>query len=219
MLALVVMFADVLRNGLNGGIKQTGPEGEPGDVFKDIGMFNRLGRRSSPREGCMAGNKNSGNSDGVKLLGAKTADNDSPCIAYVARRDLLSREGLCYRDWTMKVVGVRGSQAGNGLARLGPGGGEFGMRVNDPADLWKLAVKQGVGVQIAGGAQVAFDNFAVEVGNDQVGRGEGSVIDPARLDHDKGFGSGAINATGIAKGVWSETATRDFLVGAENLLA
>jgi len=219
MLALIVVFAHVLRNGLNGGIEQTGSEGEPGDVFKDIGMFNCLGRRSSPCERCMAGNKNSGNSDGVKLLGAKTADNDSPRIAYVARRDLLSSEGVCYRDRTMKVVGVRGSKAGNGLACLGPGCGELGMRVNNPANLWKLAVKQGVGVQIAGGAKIAFHDFAVKIGNDQVGRGEGSVIDSARLDHDQGFGSGAIDATGIAKGVWSETATRDFLVGAENLLA
>ena len=69
----------------------------------------------------------------------------------------------------MEVVGVGGAEAGNRAAGLRPGGGELGVGVDDAADLREFAVEQGVGVEIARGAQVAFDNLAVEIGDDQVG--------------------------------------------------
>ena len=69
----------------------------------------------------------------------------------------------------MEVVGVGGAEAGNGAAGLCPGGGELRVGVDDAADLGKLAVEQGVRIQIAGGAQGAFDDLAVEIGDDQVG--------------------------------------------------
>jgi hypothetical protein len=95
--------------------------------------------------------------------------------------------------------------------------------VDDAAQLRKFAVKQGMGVEIAGGAQMAFDDFAVEIGDDQIGGNEGCVIDAAGFDDDKRLSPGSVNtlttyAAGIAEGVWGEAAPGDFLIGFENLL-
>ena len=62
------------------------------------------------------------------------------------------------------------------------------MGVDDAADLGKFAIEQGVGVEIAGGAQRAFDDFAVEVGDDEIGGLEGGVVDAAGLDDDERLG-------------------------------
>ena len=83
----------------------------------------------------------------------------------------------------------------------------------------EFAVKQGVSVEVARGPQVAFDDVAVEVGDHQIRSGKGGVVDAAGLDDDKRLRAGAVNSAGIAKGVRSEAAASDFLVGFENLLA
>ena len=86
--------------------------------------------------------------------------------------------------------------------------------------IWgKFAVEQGVGIEVAGGAQGAFDDFAVEVGDDQVGGSESCVIDAAGLDDDERLGARAVDAAGVAEGVRSEAAAGDLLVGVEDLFA
>jgi hypothetical protein len=95
--------------------------------------------------------------------------------------------------------------------------------VDDAADLGELAVEKGVGVKIAGRAQMAFDDFAVKVRNDQVGRGEGSVVDSAGLDHDERLRARPVDtwttyAAGIAEGVRGKSAPGYFLIGFKNLL-
>jgi hypothetical protein len=167
----------------------------------------------------MTSNEHSGNGNRVKAVGAETSDYDGAGVANVARRDFLGGESLRNRDRAMEVIGVGGSEAGNGLAGLGPGGGEFGVGVNDAADLGEFAVKQGMGVEIAGGAERAFDNLALEIGDDQVGGCEGGVINATGLDDDERLRTRAIHTAGIAKGVRGETAAGDFLIGAENLVA
>jgi hypothetical protein len=86
-----------------------------------------------------------------------------------------------------------------------------------------------VGIEIARGAQLALDDVAVEIGDDQVGGGQGGVIDAAGLDDDKrppasagGIRTGnirAMNAAGVAEGVGREAAAGDFPVGEEDLFA
>ena len=117
----------------------------------------------------------------------------------------------------MKVVGVGGAEAGNGAAGLRPGGGELGVRVDDAADLRKLAVEQGVRVQVARRAQGAFDDFAVQVGDDQVGGGERGVIDSAGLDDHQRLSAAAVDAAGVAEGVRRQAAAGDLPVGVEHL--
>jgi hypothetical protein len=219
VLALVMVFADVGWDGLNGGVEEGGSESQPSNVFENIGIFDCVGWRFSPCEGGMTGNEDSGYRDGVETLSAKTANDDGAGIANVAGGDFLSGESFCDRDGTVEVVGVGGAKAGNGLAGLGPGGGEFGVGVDDAAYLREFPVKQGMGVEIAGGTKGAFNNFAVEIRNDEVGWGERAVVNSAGLDDDEGLSAGAIDPAGIAEGMRGEAAAGDFLVGVENLVA
>ena len=167
----------------------------------------------------MAGDQNPGNGDRVEPILAEAPDNDCSCVADVAGRNFLGGEGFGEGDGSVEVVGVGGSEAGDGAAGLGPGGRELGVGVDDSAKLRKFAVKEGVGIEIAGGAKAAFDDFAVEVGDDQVGGSEGGVIDAARLYDDQGLSAAAIDAAGIAEGMRGQAAAGDFLIGFENLLA
>ena len=52
------------------------------------------------------------------------------------------------------------------------------------ADLREGAVEESMCIEIAGRAQGAFDDFAVDVRNDQIGGGERCVVDTTWLDDD-----------------------------------
>ena len=206
-------------DGLNGGVKEGGTEREAGNVLENVGVFHGFRGRLSPGKGGVAGNQDSGDGDGVEMVEAEATDDDGAGVADVAGGDFFGGEGFGERDGAMEVIGVGGSQAGDRTAGLRPGGSELGMGVDDAADLGEFAVEQGMGIEIAGGAQAAFDDGAVEIGDDEVGGGEGSVVDATGLDDDQGPFAAAVDTAGIAEGVGRETATGDFLVGFENLLA
>ena len=178
-------------------------------------MLDGFGGRFSPCEGSVAGDQNSGNGNRVEAFGAKAAEDDSAGVADVGGGDFLGGEPFSDGNRAMEVVGVGGSQARDWLAGLGPGGCELGMSVNDTAYLGEFAIEQSVGVEIARGAQVALDDFAVEIGDDQVGRSEGGIIDAAGFDDDQGLRAGAVDAAGVAEGMGGEAAAGDFLVGFE----
>ena len=87
------------------------------------------------------------------------------------------------------------------------------------ANLGKLAIEQRVRVEIAGGAERAFHDFAVEIGDDKVGGRQRCVVDTAGFDDDQRLGTGAVDAAGVAEGVRGEAAAGDLLIGVEDLLA
>ena len=93
------------------------------------------------------------------------------------------------------------------------------MGVDDAADGGEFAIEKQMGGEVAGGAEYAFDYFAVEIGDDEVFRAEGGVVDAAGLDDDKGIGTGAVYAAGVAPGVRGEAAAGDFLIGMEDFSA
>lgn len=66
---------------------------------------------------------------------------------------------------------------------------------------------------------MAFDDLAIEVGDDQVGGRHGGVIHTAGLDDDQWLGAGAVDAARVAEGVRREAAACDLAVGVENLFA
>ena len=76
-------------------------------------MFDGFGGGLSPGEGCVAGNQNPGDGDGVKALLAEPANDDRAGIANVAGGDFLGGEGIGERDRTVEVVGMRGPKAGD----------------------------------------------------------------------------------------------------------
>ena len=133
-------------------VQQGGAEGEPGDVFQNVGMLDGFGRRLSPRKGCVSCDENSRDGYRVEALRAKAADYDSTSVADVPGGDFFG--GECFRDGnrTVKIVSMGGSEAGNWLAGLSPRSRELGVGVDDSANLGELAVEQGVRVEIAGGA-------------------------------------------------------------------
>ena len=66
---------------------------------------------------------------------------------------------------------------------------------------------------------MAFDDFAVEVGDDHVRGLKRVVIDTAWLDDTEGLRACAVDTACIAECVWGETAAGDFLIGVEDLFA
>jgi len=96
--------------------------------------------------------------------------------------------------------------------------------VDDAADLGEFAIEEGVGVEVAGGAEGTVDYFAVEVGDHQVGGGEAGVVDATGLDDDERLTARTVHArpvyaTGVSKGMWGEAAARNLAVGFQDLIA
>ena len=187
VLAEVVVFGNVHRNPGIGRTEEGAAEGETGNVLEDVRMLDGIGWGFAPGEGGMASDKNAGDGEGVQVFRLETPDNDRAGIAHVGLVDFLGGERFGDGDRSVEVVGVGGAEAGNGAASLCPRGGELGVRVDDTADLGELAVEQGMGVEVAGGAEGAFYDVAIEIGDDQVGRGHGRVVDAAWLDDDQGL--------------------------------
>ena len=170
-------------------------------------------------KGAWPATRTPGTATGSRLCSTEALDDDGAGVADVGFSHFGGGEGLGDGNRAVEVVGVGGAEAGNRAAGLGPGGGELRVRVDDAADLWELAVEERVRVEIAGRTQGALDDFAVEVGDDQVFRLERGVIDAAGLDDDQGLGAGTVDAAGVAEGVGSKAAAGDFLVGVEDLFA
>jgi hypothetical protein len=74
-----------------------------------------------------------------------------------------------------------------------------------------------VRVEIGGGLEVAFDDLAVEVGDDHVAGAEVVVIDAGGLDDDEALL--AVDAGGVAEGVEHEAAADELEIGFEDLFA
>src|ERR1700722_7699600 len=125
MFALVVVLADMGWNRLDAGVEQGGAKRKPGDVLEDVGVLDGFFRRFSPGEGGVAGYKNSGDGNGIKAPGAEPADDDGASTADIAGRDFFGGKGFGHRNRAVEVVGVGRAEAGNRLAGLSPGGGEF----------------------------------------------------------------------------------------------
>lgn len=187
--ALVVMLAYVCRDGACRTVERDRTESEPGDVFEDIGMLDGVGRIFAPGKGSVAGDEDSWDGDGIQTLGTEAADDNGTGISDVAGGDIFLGQGIGDGNRAVEIIGVGCPEAGNRKAGLSPGGSEFGMGVDHAADLGELAVEEGVSIEIAGRTKMAVDNPAFQIGHDEVGGGERSVINPAGLDDHQGLGS------------------------------
>jgi hypothetical protein len=215
----VMMLRNVDGDSGFGSAQERTSEGEAGNVLQTVGVFDGLGGALTPSEWGVAGDKNAGDGNWVQVVLAEVLDDDGTGVPDVGFGDFVGGEGPRDGNRAVEIVGVGGAEAGDGAAGLRPRSCELRVRVNDAADLGELAVEQSVGVEIAGRVERAFDNFAVEIGDDQIGGGERGVIDAAGLDDDEGFRAGSVDSTCVAKGVGRQAATSDFLVGMEDLFA
>ena len=147
--AQIVMLQNMGWDSGFGRSQENTAKSEPGDVFKDVGVFDRFSGRLAPREGSVAGDKDTWNRDGIELVTVETADNDGAGVANVSRSNLFGCEGLGNRNRAVEVVGMRGAKAGDGPAGLSPGSGKLRMGVDDAADLGELAIEKNMGIEIA----------------------------------------------------------------------
>lgn len=83
MFAQVMMLGDVFRNSRLCGAEQYAAKGEARDVLEDVSVLNGLGRSLAPGEGCVAGDENARNRDGIKLLLLEQARDDGAGVANV----------------------------------------------------------------------------------------------------------------------------------------
>ena len=102
------------------------------DRFQNDGVLRSFGRGRAPRERSMIGDENGGDFARIDIL--KEAGDGVPGVFFIGGGDFLVGHGI--GDWhrTAEIVAMRGAEAGNCLARLGPSGGVLGMRVADTAD-------------------------------------------------------------------------------------
>ncbi len=102
----------------------------------------------SPDKRGVAGDENAGNGEGVEVLCAEAADDDSGGVSDVGLGDLLGGEGLGDGNGAVEVVGVGCAEAGDRASSLGPGGCELGVGVDDAADLGEFAVEVCMCIQV-----------------------------------------------------------------------
>ena len=181
------MLGNVDRNSGFGSAEERAAEGKAGDVLEAVGVFDGLGGVFAPGEGGVASDKHAGDCNRVQVVLTEVLDDDGASVPDVGFGYFVCGEGPGNGNWAVEIVGMGGAEAGNSAAGLRPGGSKLGVGVNDAADLGKLAIEQGVGVEVAGRVQGALDDFAVQVGDDQVGRGEGGIVYAAGLDDDEGL--------------------------------
>jgi hypothetical protein len=167
----------------------------------------------------MSGDENSGDGKGIEIVLTEAPEDDGAGVADIGFGDLFGGEGLSDGNRAVEVVGVGGAEAGNFASGLRPGGGELRVGVDDAANGGEFAIEEGVGVEIARWAQVAFDDFSIEIGDDHVRGGERAVVDATGLDDTERLGTGSVDSAGVAEGVRSEAAAGDFKVGVEDLFA
>ena len=91
MFALVVMLADMDRNGAGFGIQRNGAKGQPGDVFENVGVLDSFSGALAPGKGGMAGDEDTGDGERVESLGTETTDDDRAGVADIGLRRLLRR--------------------------------------------------------------------------------------------------------------------------------
>jgi hypothetical protein len=184
MFALVMVFGDVAGEARCGRAQGDGAVSEAGDVFEQVGVFYSCGWGFSPGKGGVAADQDAGDGDGVEAPFFEEMCDDCAGVEDVGLRDFVGAQLLGYGNFAVEIVGVGGAEAGDRAASLRPGGGEFGVGVDDAADLRKLAIEQKVRIQVAGGIEVAFYDGAVKPGEDEIGGGQCRVVYAAGLDGD-----------------------------------
>src|ERR1700730_4687742 len=170
------------------------------------------GRRRPPAEWTVSGHQNGRHRIRVQIL--KPAADDDARVLFVILSDLIGRQTVRDRNLSMKIVGVGGPQTRNRPLPLCPRRGKFGMGVSHTARIREMVVNFQVGGQIGRWAEVAFDDFTVEFGDDDVFRCQFVVGHAARFDCDQSVLPR--NSAGIAEGVKHQPAPNQFEICVQN---
>ena len=124
------------------------------------------------QNGRVSGHQDAGAAERVDAL--ETSHDRDTCVRLIVGVDLLGGQGLGDGHRTVEIIGVGGAEARDLAPRLRPRRGMARVRVGDAADRGESLVQRDVRVEIRGRPQLAFHDFAVEVGDDDVGRASSS---------------------------------------------
>ena len=182
VLAVEVEFVDVRGQAGFRCAEKRAAEGEARYVFHHISVFKGGGGGFSPGERRVAGAEDAGNFERIEIVPAEVAHDDGASVELVAGGDFLWCELFGAGDGAVEIVGVGGAEAGDGAAGLRPCGGELGVGVDDAAYGGEFSIQKKMGGEVAGGAEGAFNDGAVQICDDEVFQAEGGVIDAAGLD-------------------------------------
>ena len=155
--------------------------------------------------------------DRIAIELRERATNGRASFEFVVTGNLGRIQAIGDRHWPMKIVCVRCPEAWDRGFRLGPRCGVLRMRVRYSTDAGEMFVQFQMRRQVRGGAQVAVDDFACEVGDDHVRWRQLLIGNAARLDGNQPFG--AIDPADIAEGVEHKTAANQFQVRFQDLFA
>jgi hypothetical protein len=142
MFALVMVLGDMAGEAPRRRAQGDGTVGKTGNVFEQVGMLDGRGRGLAPGKRRVAAHQDTRDSDGVEAPLVKETGNDRAGIEDIGLRDFFSAQLLGDGNFAVEIVGMRSAEARNWPAGLRPGGGKFGVRMDDPADLGKFAVEQ-----------------------------------------------------------------------------
>src|SRR5271168_1468027 len=197
-----VFLLQMLGNRPRLGISDQRLRGQGGNFFQDDGNVRRFRGRISPTKRSMACHQYRWSLRGIELCEA--AHDRMAGVNFIVGANLRGREWLGERNWTIKVIGMRGAETRDFPLGLRPGscGARVGMR--HAANFGKGVVENQVSGQIGGGPQGSFDHFSVQVHNDEVCSLHVFVRNAARLDDDQTFP--APDPAGVSEGVKSKPA-------------
>lgn len=183
-------------------------------MLKDDRIMDSIIDSFAPGEGAVAGNEHARTMQ--RVTASKSLHDDIAGVHFVIISDFARVKTTGARNRTVKVIGVCSAKSGNGSATLSPGGGIETVRVNDPANLAKSAIKYEVSFSIRAGLQIALDDFSgFERDDDHVFGFHDRIGNAGRFDDH--VPAGAVDTADVTPGLNYEALGYELEVGVADL--
>lgn len=215
--AQMMLFQDVPGDGTQGGIQGGRAEGHVSAHFKGDAVLERVHGVFSEGERCVMDLQDGRHFEWAELQLAQALDNGDAGEMLIVLRDFSGCERAHQWDGAVKVVRVRGAEAGNLTTRLRKHGGMQAVRVRDAADLGEFTVKDEMRFRVGGGPEAALHHPAIQVEDDDVGGRELQIIHAAGFDGPEA--GGTVHAADVAPSQAYEAAGLQGTIGFTDLFA
>ena len=135
------------------------------NLLRDDGVIDGLVWILAPREWTVVLNQHGRGVNGIDVIVEETVDNHHTCVMLVSRH-LICCHSLRARNTVVEVISMCRADVGNVLAGLCPGSGIGGVGVYHTANFGERLLYYKVCGGVAGGVQVALNDFACFKVND-----------------------------------------------------
>ena len=140
-------------------IHGVGDERHLGHLLSDNGMIDSLGRILTPREGTMILDQYSRCVHGIDVVATETVDDHHARLLLIFGH-LCLHHTVGAGDAVVEVVGMGGADVGDVFSGLRPCGGVGAVSVDNAAQFRELTIEHQMSRGVAGGVQLAIDDFA-----------------------------------------------------------